>query len=86
MDRLDAFKNGVFARRNAGEFIDNLKLKGRAGERGMVFVVPIFKLFGFPLNSVRKADESGQVIAVDQETAKLALPVSARIPGLKSRA
>ncbi len=83
-DTLQAFKTDAFARDNAGEFIFNPKLKGRAGERGMVWVIPTFALFEFPLGTVSTTDDSGQVTAVGEERVRFPLPVGARILGLKS--
>jgi len=83
-EKLSAFQTEAFARNNAGEFIFNPKLKGRAGERGMVWVVPTFKLFEFTLNTVSATNETGQVTAVGEEKIRFPLPVSARIIGLKS--
>lgn len=83
-EKLGAFQTEALARENAGEFLFNLKLKGRAGERGMVWVVPTFKLFEFTLNTVSATNEVGQVTAVSEERVRFPLPVSARVLGLKS--
>lgn len=84
-DKLEAFTTDVFAKNNAAEFIYNFKLKGRAGERGMIWVVPIFKLFDCILNTTLKTDDAGQVVAVAEERVRFPLPVSARVIGLKSQ-
>lgn len=84
-DKLEAFNTNTFAKNNAGELIYHFKLKGRAGERGMIWVVPIFKLFEFTLNTVQKTDEAGQVVTVGEEKVRFPLPVSARVLGLKSQ-
>jgi hypothetical protein len=84
-DKLEAFKTDAFARTNGSELIYNFKLKGKAGERGMIWVVPIFKLFDFTLNTIQKIDEAGQVIAIGEEKVRFPLPVSARVIGLKSQ-
>ncbi|TVM03479.1 MAG: hypothetical protein CV087_05005 [Candidatus Brocadia sp. WS118] len=83
-DQLDAFKTDLFRRDNAGEFQYHVRLKGKAGQRGMVWVVPIFKLFEFILGTVQKADDAGQVISVSEETVRFPLPIAARVIGLKS--
>jgi hypothetical protein len=84
-DKLEAFQADVFAQNYAGEFIYNFKLKGRAGERGMIWVVPTFKLFDFTLATVQKTDEAGQVMTVVDEKVRFPLPVAARVIGLKSQ-
>jgi hypothetical protein len=84
-EHLEAFQTDTFAKNNAGEFIYNFKLKGNAGERGMVWVIPIFKLFDITLNSIQKTDDAGQVTAVADEKVQFPLPVSARLLGLKSQ-
>src|SRR5262249_24552467 len=62
-DRLAALRSHAIARAESGEFIAHLKLKGRASERGMVWVVPVFRLAEFSLSAVQKVDDSGQVVA-----------------------
>lgn len=84
-DRLQALATQTFARNNAGEFVQTLKLKGKAGERGMIWVVPVFRLFELTLGSVQKIDDTGQVHEVADETVAFPLPVAARIIGLKSQ-
>lgn len=84
-DRLEAFMTEDFARNNAAEFVYNLRLKGRAGERGMVWVAPVFKLFECTLAAVSKTDEAGQVVATAEEKVRFPLPVAARVIGLKSQ-
>jgi hypothetical protein len=82
--RLEAFRTHEFAKANAGEVVYRLKLKGRAAERGLVWVVPIFGLVDFRLGSVQSTDDSGQVTATAEEHVRLPLPVAVRILGLKS--
>jgi hypothetical protein len=84
-DKLEALKTADFAKANAAELIASLKLSGRAGERGMVWAVPVFNLIECTLSSVSKTDDSGQVTALADETARFPLPVSVRLIGLKSR-
>jgi hypothetical protein len=74
-----------FAKNNAAEFVYNLRLKGRAGERGMVWIAPVFKLFECTLSAVSKTDEAGQVVAMTEEKVHFPLPVAARVIGLKSQ-
>jgi hypothetical protein len=64
--------------------VSRIHLKGRAAERGLVWVVPVFKLVEFTLGAVESADETGQVTAVADEKVRLPLPVAVRILGLKS--
>ena len=84
-DRINALKTEAFASNNAGEFIQNFKLKGKAADRGMVWVVPVFKLFELTLSAVSHVDGTGQVTAMSEEKARFPLPVSARVIGLKSK-
>jgi hypothetical protein len=82
--RLAAFKTPEFAKAAGSEAVHRIQLKGRAAERGLVWVVPVFKLVEFTLGAVQSADESGQVTAVMDEKVRLPLPVAVRILGLKS--
>lgn len=84
-DYLEAFNTEAFAKNNAGEFVYRFKLKGRAGERGMIWAVPVFKLFAFTLHRIDKLDDTGQVVAVGEEQIRFPLPVSVRVLGLKSQ-
>ncbi len=83
-EKLEALSTRETARDNAAEFIYRFRLKGGAAERGIVWVIPIFKLFEFTLSSVRGMDESGQVTGVSEEKVRFPLPVSARVIGIKS--
>ena len=83
-DKLEAFVTRPLAAGNAMEFVYNMKLRGKAGQRGMVWVVPTFKLFEFTLGGVGDIDEAGQVIGVSEEKVRFPLPVSARVIGLRS--
>lgn len=84
-EKLEAFKTESFARNNAREFVTRLKLKGKAADRGMVWVIPIFKLTEFTLGSALKTNDDGQVMEVTEEKVRFPLPVSARVIGLKSK-
>jgi hypothetical protein len=81
---LDALNTDAFGRTAAGEFVTNLRLKGKARDRGMVWVVPILKLFSIQISSVAAIDDTGQVVSVNNEDVLFPLPISARIIGLKS--
>ena len=83
--KLEALRNADFAKNNSGELLYNLKLKGRAAERGMIWIIPTFKLFECTLGTVARTDETGQVIATSDEKVHFPLPVSARVIGLKSQ-
>jgi hypothetical protein len=83
-DHLAAFKSHAIARANSGELLSHLSLKGRAGERGMVWVVPVFQLVEFTLSGVQKTDDAGQVVAVADEKVRFPMPVAARVLGMKS--
>jgi hypothetical protein len=83
--KLAALQTAEFAKANAGELITSVKLSGKAGERGMVWAIPVFNLTECTLSSIAKTDESGQVTALSDETIRFPLPVSVRLIGLKSR-
>src|ERR1700744_1645786 len=83
-DRLQAFLHERFARDHSTEFIYHFRLKGKAGERGMIWVIPIFKLFEFTLNKVETTNEHGVVTKVTEEKVRFPLPVASRSIGLKS--
>ena len=83
--RLEALSTAAFAKANAGELVRNLKLRGRASERGLIWVIPTFKLFELTLGTAQTSDATGQIVAVSEETVRFPLPVSARIIGLKSQ-
>jgi hypothetical protein len=83
-EKLNALKTEPFMKNNASELIYNIKLKGRANERGIVWVVPILKLFNFTLNKIKSIDQWGQVTEVEEEKIQFPLPVSARILGIKT--
>jgi hypothetical protein len=85
-EKLEAFRSTEYARANASELVYRLKLKGRAAERGLVWVVPVFALVDFTLGCVQSTDDSGQVAAIAEEPVRLPLPVAVRIIGLKSGA
>jgi hypothetical protein len=84
-DRLAALRSHAVAHAESGEFIASIKLTGRANERGMVWVVPVFRLAEFTLSAIQKTDDSGQVVAVTNETVRYPIPVAARVLGLRSQ-
>jgi hypothetical protein len=83
-DQLDALRTDTVAQNGSGEFMDSIKLKGKASERGMVWVVPAFRLFEFTLGSVQKVDSTGRVTSVNDEKVRFPLPVAGRVLGVKS--
>jgi hypothetical protein len=84
-DRLAALRSHAVAHAESGEFIASIKLKGHANERGMVWVVPVFRLAEFTVSAIQKTDDSGQVVAVTNETVRCPIPVAARVLGLRSQ-
>jgi hypothetical protein len=83
--RLEAISTAAFAKANAGELVRTFKLRGRASERGLIWVVPVFKLFELTLGSAKSSDATGQIVELSAETVRFPLPVSARVIGLKSQ-
>jgi hypothetical protein len=84
--QLEAFTSREFLDKAAREFKHEFKLKGRMGQAGMVWVVPVFKLFSVTLGNISVANENGQVTATKDETVEFPLPVAARLIGLKAAA
>ena len=82
---LETLNNSPLAAAAGGEFISNIRMKGRKRERGLVWVVPVFKLFEFTLGRVGETNDSGQVMSTTEEKVRFPLPVSARVIGLKSK-
>lgn len=83
-EKLEAIRTEAVAQNAAGEIVYPLKMKGKASERGMIWVIPVFKLFEFTLSTVQKTDGTGQVLTVGDETLHFPLPVAVRILGLRS--
>lgn len=83
-DRLAALRTDALAAANDGELVYNLKLKGKAAERGMIWMVPVLRLFELTLSTVARTDDTGQVANVTDEKVRFPLPVSVRIIGVRS--
>ena len=84
-EKLAAFRTSEFAKLNGGELVHGFRLKGRAGERGMFWVIPTFRLVEFTLGAPDKTDESGQVVSLREEKVALPMPVAVRAIGLRGR-
>jgi hypothetical protein len=83
-EKLSAIRNADFAASNTAETIYNIELKGRSYEQGMIWVVPVFKLFEITLGKVESLTPEGYVNQVSSTKVKFPLPVSVRILGIKS--
>ena len=83
-EKRDALKNILFITSNASECIYHAKLRGKASQRGMIWVGPVLKLFSCKLNKIKTTNESGLVTEVEEEIIQFPLPVSVRIIGIKS--
>lgn len=83
-ERFAVINTALFARQNSSDLTHPLKLKGRARERGAIWIVPIFRLFELTLGTAQSVDAGGQVVSVGEEKVKFPLPVSVRAIGLKS--
>jgi hypothetical protein len=81
-EKLEAISTRELAKSHAGEVVHNLRLKGKAGERGLIWVVPVFKLFEITLGTVQTTDDAGEVTTVADEKIRFPLPVAARLIGL----
>jgi hypothetical protein len=65
---------------NTGYF----KLDGGAKEKGMIWVVPVFKLHEFTLSKIKNTNANGQITETEDKIIQFPLPVGARILGLKN--
>jgi hypothetical protein len=83
--KVAAFRTSEFAKTHGSELVHTVKLKGKAGERGMVWVIPTFKLYEFTLGAAERADDNGQIVALAEEKVAFPLPVAARVIGLKAK-
>jgi hypothetical protein len=83
-DILTALGAKAFLDETGGEIIQRLEMTGRAGERGMVWMIPTFRLFDIPLSKVDETAPSGQVTKVSDLSVQLPLPTGVRALGLKS--
>ncbi len=83
-EKLVALNNEFFCEMNTGEFVFNFKLDGGAKERGMIWVVPVFKLHEFTLSKIKTTNANGHVTETEDEKIQFPLPVGARILGLKN--
>jgi len=83
-DKLSAIRNADFAASNTAETIYNIELKGRSYEQGMIWVVPVFRLFEITLGKAESLTPEGYVNQVSSTKVKFPLPVSVRILGIKS--
>jgi hypothetical protein len=82
--KVSALSARSFVESSGGEFKHHIRLRGRAGQAGMVWVMPVLKLFAVTLSSVAAADDSGRVTATREEDIQFPLPVAARVIGLKA--
>ena len=83
-EQIEALRVKPVETANTSELIYHIKLNGKAGKRGIVWVLPVFRLFEFTLGRVRDTDDSGCVTGVSDETVRYPLPVAARLIGVKS--
>jgi hypothetical protein len=83
-EKFRAIATAEFAKANGSELTYPLKLRGKAGARGAVWIIPVFRLFEITLGSPQKPDASGQIVAIGEEKVRFPLPVSVRVIGLKS--
>jgi hypothetical protein len=79
-----ALSGPAFLAQNGGEAQRRIELKGRAGERGQVWIIPTFRLFDVVLSRVTETDATGQAMKTSEETVQMPLPVGVRLLGLRS--
>jgi len=82
--QLEALKTAQFAAANAMHMVFTTRMKGRARERGIVWIVPTFKAFELILQQAGNTDSKGQITLVTEQKVLFPLPVNARVIGLKS--
>lgn len=68
----------------AREAYGRIRLKGRAGQTGMVWALPVLRLRGYTLSRVVEVDDSGRVRATAEESLAFPMPVAIRVMGLTS--
>lgn len=83
-EQVDALRVKPVEMANTSELIHNIRLNGKAGQRGIVWVLPVFRLFAFTLGRVRDTDDNGCVTGTTEETVRYPLPVAVRLIGVKS--
>lgn len=83
-EMLAAFADRAFLAQCGGEAQRRIELKGRAGERGHIWMIPTFRLFEVALGRVSGTDATGRVTTAADEKARLPLPVGVRVLALRS--
>ena len=83
-DHLQALRTAPFTAANSAESVTRIKFKGQAGERGIVWVVPVFNLVPCTFSTAAKIDDSGQISGLQDEVLAFPLPVASRVLCLKS--
>lgn len=83
-ETVAALADTAFLERNGGEAVRRIAMKGRAGERGIVWMIPTFRLVDVQLSRVKDRGVAGDVVTVEDETVQLPLPVALRVLAMKS--
>lgn len=83
-EHVAALGDAAFLARTGGEAVRRIDMKGRSGERGLVWMIPTFRLVDVQLSRVKDRGVAGDVVAVEDETVQLPLPVALRVLAMKS--
>jgi hypothetical protein len=83
-DQLQALLDADLGLAGALEVVHTIKLKGKAAQRGMVWIGPVLRLVELTLATATSTDPTGQVTALGEEKVRFPLPVAVRILGVKS--
>lgn len=84
-EKFEVINTPSFAKENSAEMTYPIKLRGKAGQRGMVWMIPTFRLFEIVLGSAKTIDANGQVTEIGEEKVRFPLPVSIRAIGVRSQ-
>lgn len=83
-EQVTALGDAEFLARSGGEAVRRIEMKGRSGERGLVWMIPTFRLVDVQLSRIKERGVAGDVVAVEDETVQLPLPVALRVLAMKS--
>jgi hypothetical protein len=83
-DDLAAFAAAGWRAGHGGDAVTDLRLEGKRGTRGQVWVVPILKLRSFTLATAGDVDAHGQVLSTQDREVQFPVVESVRVLGLSS--
>lgn len=83
-ETVTALSDQAFLAQSGGDVVRRITMKGRAGERGLVWMVPTFRLVDIQLSRVKERGVAGDVTAVEDVVVQLPLPAALRVLAMKS--